>query len=335
MTGPSVSVLLPVHDAADTLATCLRSLTRQTVQDWECVLVDDGSRDGSLAIARRFAREDERIRVIERPHEGLVAALNAGIAHCRAPIVARMDADDWMHRERLAAQRDHLDRHPGLAAVGCGVRLFPREGLRDGRRRYEAWLDAFADPAAIWRERFIECPIAHPTLAIRRDALARLGYRDRGWPEDWDLLLRLLRDGPCVGIVPRRLLGWRDGPERLSRTHPRYALERFTACRAWHLARDFLAGHARYVLWGHGRTGRALRKALAALGRDVTAIVDVHPRRLGERIGGAPVIPPEALPTVRPARVVVSVAGAGPRQEIREAMDRMGFEEGDDYVCAA
>ncbi|MEZ4292145.1 MAG: hypothetical protein R3E53_17040 [Myxococcota bacterium] len=167
--------------------------------------------------------------------------------------------------------------------MGCGAAL-SREGLRDGRRRYEAWLDAFADPAAIWRERFIECPIAHPTLAIRRDALAQLGYRDRDWPEDWDLLLRLLRDGPCVGIVPRRLLGWRDGPERLSRTHP-FALERFTA---WRAARPRLPhGHARYVLWGHGRTGRALRKALAALGH-VAAIVDVHPRRLGGGSAGRP-----------------------------------------------
>ena len=148
-------------------------------------------------------------------------------------------------------------------------------------------------------------------------------------------MLRLLRDGPRVGIVPRRLLGWRDGPDRLSRRDPRYGLDRFTECRAWHLRRGPLANAPAYVLWGHGRTGRALRAALERLGARPAAIVEVHPRRLGETIAGAPVIPPEALPARPPYPIVVSVAGEKPRGEIRSALAAMRFREGIHFFCAA
>lgn len=333
--SPRVSILLPVWNAAATLAPALRSLLRQSEGDWECVLVDDGSTDGSLEIARTFGRQDGRIRVFSHPHRGLIPALQAGSAECRAPLVARMDADDWMHRGRLEHQAAALEANPGLDAVGCFPRLFPRRALTDGRRRYERWLQSLTGAAEIYRDRFIECPVAHPTLMIRRERLAALGYRDRGWPEDYDLVLRLLHRGPTLGNVPLRLVGWRDLPARLSRTDAHYALERFTECRAWHLSRDFLGEHAEYVLWGHGRTGRALRKALAALGHRPAAIVEVHPRRLGNTIHGAPVVPPEALETRTSLPILASVAGSSPRSEIRAALAAMNYRETIDFVCTA
>jgi hypothetical protein len=260
-----------------------------------------------------------------------------------------MDADDWMHRDRLHLQAQALEADPELEAVGSFVRIFPRSEMRDGRRDYETWLSEQKDPATIWRERFIECPIPHPTLAIRKVTLEELGYRDRLWPEDYDLLLRLLRRGPCVGNVDRRLLGWRDGPKRLSRTDARYAQARFTACRAWHLHRDFLATKPTYILWGHGKTGRALRRELSTLGHHASFIVDVHPRRIGERIGGTLVIAPEELARLSGHAnetnsqsaadpidlVIVSVAGRDPRNEIRSALNAIGLREGVGFVCAA
>lgn len=335
MTLPRVSVLLPVWNGVNTLAGCVESILRQSESALECVIVDDGSTDGSLALAQRLAARDRRIRVLERPHRGLVAALQEGAADCEAPVIARIDADDWMHRDRLALQLALLDARRDLAAVGSGVRIFPRRDLSAGRRAYESWLNSMQSPEILRRNRFIECPVAHPALTIRRKALEAHPYRDCGWPEDYDLVLRLLRAGPSIGFVPRRLVGWRDHAGRLSRTHPAYELERFTACRAWHLSRDFLAGAGEYVLWGHGRTGRALRQALAALGHHPVSIVEVHPRRLGNRIHGAEVIPPDAL-VERPRRpIVTSVAGAGPRAVIRAALERMGFTEDVDFVCAA
>jgi len=330
-----ISVLVPAFDAAATLATALASVARQRDAGWECVVVDDGSRDDTLAIARGFAAHDPRFVVLSAPHEGIVAALNRGLARCRGALVARMDADDWMHRDRLAAQRAAVAGDARLAAVGTHVRLFPRRTLRAGLRQYERWLNAIDSAARVRAEAFVECPVAHPTLAVRRTVLETLGYREMGWPEDYDLVLRLLAHGHEVGIVPRRLVGWRVRPESLTRTSPRYAIERFAACKAAFLAAGFLGARDEYVLWGYGDTGRGLRRALLEHGKRPTHVVEVHRGRLGNRIHGAPVITPDALAGLAALPVVVSVAHAGPRAEVRAWMTRHGRRETVDYVCAA
>lgn len=332
MGAPRISVLLPARDATATLAACLRSLRRQTLADWECIVVDDGSRDGTGRLA---AAADPRIRVVTLPPSGIVAALGAGLAHCRGRYVARMDADDVMHRERLVRQAAALDADPTLAAVGAHVRFFPRRAMTDGMRAYERWLTGVASPAAVCAEAFVESPVPHPTLCIRRDVLAAFGYHDRGWPEDYDLVLRLLAAGHRVGVVPRRLLAWRDGPARLTRTHGAYARDRLVACKAHYLATGLLAGSERYVLWGYGGTGRALRRALALHGRHPSHVVELHAGRLGNRIHGAPVIPPEALDGLPRGPLVASVAGAEARGRIRAFLAARGWVETRDFVCAA
>ena len=273
--------------------------------------------------------------MVRAPHEGIVAALNRGLTYCRGEYVARMDADDWMHRDRLAAQRAALAGDTGLAAVGSHVRLFPRRALGPGLRQYEQWLNAIDTAARVRAEAFVECPVAHPTLLVRRAVLETLRYRDAGWPEDYDLVLRLLAERHEVGVVPRRLVGWRVRPESLTRTSPRYAIQRFAACKAAFLATGFLGASDEYVLWGYGHTGRGLRRALLSHGKRPTHVVEVHPGRLGNRIHGAPVIPPDALASLRDRPVVVSVAHAGPRAEVRAWMARHGRRETVDYVCAA
>ena len=333
--SPRVSVLLPVHNAESTLSSCLRSLARQREERWECIAVDDGSSDASAAILRAAAARDARIKLIRRGHSGIVGALEAGLAHCRAPLVARMDADDVMHRDRLAAQCDRLDAEPRLAGVGCRVRIFPRDALTPGRRAYERWLNTIACPDDVVKESLVECPIAHPTLVIRRPILEALGYRDVSGPEDYDLILRLLGRGHALAVVPRRLLAWRDHPGRLSRTDPRYALERFTARKAAHLAEFVLGEDPEYVLWGYGETGRALRTALIVHGKRPGSIVELHPRRIGQRIHGAEVVSPDALRERARQMIVVSVAGAGPRAQIRAALREMGYAEPRDFVCTA
>ncbi len=332
---PEVSVLLPVRDAGDTLEACLRSVARQRGCRFECVVVDDGSTDRSGRIADAAARGDPRFRVLHRPPRGLVPALNEGLDHCTAPLVARMDADDLMHSRRLRLQADALAAHPGWVGVGCHVRLFPRAALRAGLRDYERWLHSVREAEQLRSERFIECPLPHPTWMLRRDAMRRRRYRDRGWPEDYDLLLRVLEEGATLGVVPRRLVAWREGPGRLWRRDPRYALERFGACRAHYLARGPLAVSELYHLWGYGETGKALRRQLAAHHKRPAAILELHPRRLGERIHGAPVLRPEALPELPRHPLLVSVAGAGPRAEIRAQLAGWGFREGVDFFCAA
>ena len=330
-----ISILLPVFNAAPTLGTCIRSIRRQRYLDWECVLVDDGSTDGSAQFARSVQDEDPRFVVVTRTHAGLIETLRAGIERCRGEFVTRMDADDWMHRDRLALQAQALQDDPSLDLVGTHVRIFPRGVLGDGSRQYERWLNSMRTSEDIRRERYVECPLAHPTWTVRRTTLERLGYRDQGWPEDYDFLLRLLEHGGRAGIVPERLVGWRHHADRLSRRDPRYSLTQFTACRAHFLASGFLKNNDGFLLWGYGQTGRALRRALVLHGKQLHGLIEVHPGRLGQKIHQAPVVAPEELDRLPRHPLIVSVAGAGPRNEIRRKLEQLDRVEGRDFVCAA
>jgi glycosyltransferase involved in cell wall biosynthesis len=332
-------VLMPVRNAAMTLGQALGSIRRQRGVDWECVVVDDGSSDDSRACLERAAALDPRIRFASQAPAGIVTALNHGLRLCRGEYVARMDGDDIMHRDRLQLQAQRLDESPDLAGVGCHVRIFPRPGQDTGRGQYEAWLNSLLTEGDVRRDAFVECPLAHPSLMLRREVLANYAYRERGWPEDYDLILRLLGDDRRLGVVPRRLLCWRDGASRLSRTSNDYSIDRFTACKAHFLASSQLAGQPQYVLWGYGKTGRNLARALARHGKHPIAIVELHPGRVGQRILGAPVLTPAELPALLASRgpfpIIVSVARPGPRGEVRSSLERLGFVELRDYVCAA
>lgn len=325
---------MPAWNATDTIRASLRSIQRQTLPSWECVVIDDGSGDDTVSAVRAFAALDRRIRLVTQPHLGLVAALNEGLRHVHAPLVARMDADDLMHRDRLLLQVSTLQRNPHLDAVGCHVRIFPRRGMSERLRAYEAWLNSLNTESDVARDAFVECPVVHPTLVMRR-GMAALQYEDRGWPEDYDLVLRALASGMRIGMTPRRLLAWRDGARRASRRDATYSMERFVACKAYYLAAGFLARADQYVLWGYGATGRMLRAALARRDRTPACIVEVKRSRIGQRIHGAPVIAIPELASLRGVPVVVSVARQGPRSEIRGALAAMNFIEGRDYVCAA
>lgn len=330
-----MSILLPVYDAAATLPGCLASIARQTERRFECVIVDDGSRDASRALAQDFATRDPRFRVISALHAGVAEASNRGLARCRAPFVARMDADDWMHRERLARQLAAFAADPSLDAVATHVRYFPREQMGKGLRSYEAWLNALSAPRRVREDAFIECPVANPTLMLRRERFRSLGYRSGDWPEDYDLVLRLLAAGGRIGVVPRRLHGWRLHAARLTHTSPVYANLRFTACKAHYLAHGLLAHHSSYLLWGYGRTGRTLARALRRYEKRPAKIVELHPGRLGQRIHGAEVIRPEALGPPAGLPLLVSVAGAQARALIRAELARRAWRECVDFVCAA
>ena len=135
--------------------------------------------------------------------------------------------------------------------------------------------------------------------------------------------------------VDRVLLTWLDHPGRHSRTHERYSPDAFLRCKAHHLARGPLRHSAEYLLWGYGETGKALRRALLAHDKRPAYVLELHPRRLGERIHGAPVVRPERLPALPLLPLVVSVAGAFAREEIRAQLAQMGRREGVDYVVAA
>jgi hypothetical protein len=329
---------MPMRDAAGHLAACLESVAAQTLEDHELVVVDDGSRDACAAMVAAAARRDPRVRLLRRPREGIVAALNQGLAAARAPLVARMDADDVMHPERLALQVAMLEGRPDLVLVASRVRAFPEAACSAGTREYLAWQNACIDPESVGTQIYVESPFTHPSVTFRRDVvLAAGGYHAGAFPEDYQLWLRLHAAGHGMSKVDRVLLDWRQHPGSLSRTDPRCAREAFDALRAAWLHRDPRLDPARpLVVWGAGRRTRRRCRWLLDQGRRVSAWVDIDPRKVGNRVQGVPVHPPQWLAARRGDRprpfVLGYVASHGARERIGQALEAMGYRAGADYL---
>lgn len=336
MRAPAVSVLMPAYNAMAYLCEAVESVQAQDFTDWELVAIDDGSQDKTLALLEKASAADTRIRVIPQPHRGLVAALNTGLAACRAPLVARMDADDRMHPTRLRRQAEFLATHPEVAVVGSLVECFPAEHIQEGLQRYQEWLNSLVTHEQIVRDLFVESPFAHPSVMFRREVVLRAGgYQDHGWPEDYDLWLRLFLAGVRFAKVPEVLHSWRDRPDRLTRTHEAYSLRNFRRLKIHYLGQCFLTGSTPVWIWGAGRGGKAWAAALEEAHIPIAGHVDIDPKKIGRTRRGRPVIAPSDLPPPGQHPVLVTVGVKGAREQIRSHLDRLGYVEGRHYVCVA
>lgn len=334
MTTPLCSVVLPVRDASDTLAACLDSIAAQTLEHFEIVAIDDGSRDATPTLLERYAHKDNRLRVIRNPNPGLVGALNAGLAAARSALVARMDADDLMHPERLHEQVTMMHKQTNLAVLGTQVELIESNVTGNGLREYIRWQNTCTDPREIANQRFVESPLTHPSTMLRRDAvIAEGGYRDGPFPEDYELWLRLLARGYVLGKVPRVLMSWRDGPARLSRTDPRCHRDAFDALRARYLAQiDAVTRADTLVIWGAGRKTRRRVAHLQSEGIHVDAWIDIDPKKIGNIIEGARVHEPSAIGSMTTPFVLSYVANHGARDDIAAHLTSLGMVEGRDWL---
>lgn len=193
--SPTVSVVLPTLDAEEHLGAALESLRAQTFGEFETVVVDDGSTDGTLDVVREFRGEGLGLRLVERDGEGgLPGALNAGVRAAEGRYVARQDADDRSRPGRLARQVAHLDANPDVALLGTSADLVDADGRTTDTRVVPARPTL---PDLLAKNRFV-----HGAVLARREALFEVGLYDERFrfSEDYDLWLRLARRYPVRNL---------------------------------------------------------------------------------------------------------------------------------------
>ena len=193
---PEISVVMPVYNAEPWLDEAIDSIKRQTLRQLELIIVDDGSTDASWSIACDAAAHDSRIRVYRRQHSGICAALNEGITLARAALIARMDADDVAHPERLEKQREFFANHPAVGAAGTWAAIIDEQGAQTGQ------LTPYADPDRLRDFLLHQNPFVHASMAVRGSVIQAVGgYRDivRG-AEDYDLWLRISEHADLANI---------------------------------------------------------------------------------------------------------------------------------------
>ncbi|MCB1875590.1 MAG: glycosyltransferase [Chromatiales bacterium] len=333
--SPAVSIVLPYRDARETLPEAVGSALAQTHGDFELLAIDDGSRDDGPRWLQAIAATEPRLRPLATAagERGLVSALNLGLRMARSQWVARMDADDRMHPQRLQRQLAHASSHPHWTLIACQARLFPEQIVQTGMREYMRWQNACLTPEQIATEIYVESPFVHPSVMFRRSHVLELGgYRPGDFPEDYDLWLRLHRAGRIMGKLPEILLDWRESPQRLSRTDPRCSRQAFDRLRARYLATDPRLKDRPLAFWGAGKSTRQRARHLMDLGYRPTAWIDIDPRKIGNRIDGIPVVPPAWLRQPGKPFVLGYVARHGAREIISTRLIGMSYRQGQDWL---
>lgn len=209
---PDVTVLTAVRNGARFLVEMILSIRAQTVGDWEHIIVDDASDDGSAAIVERESEKDGRLRLIRRSESGgPYVAANEGLRAAQGRYIARIDADDVAMPDRLAVQLDYMARHPDLRACGGFHRgLTERGRVFPGSRRFPVL------PGVVKWRLCLAADAAHSSAFVERSALVELGgYHPLPLAQDWRLWCELSRRG-WLGMVPEVVVYRRVHGERLS-----------------------------------------------------------------------------------------------------------------------
>lgn len=330
--SPLVSVVLPVRNGGKFLNEAVGSILSQVFENLELLLIDDRSTDDAISA---LDKSDRRLKVFTCKGRGVVDAFNTGFELARGEFVARMDADDISQPERIQCQLEYMENNPTMDLCGCCVDIFSDTGIKGGLARYQAWLNSVREPQQVHQQIFIESPLPNPGLFFRKTVLSQLnGYRNTGWPEDYDLLLRADAAQMRMGKPEPVLLRWREHESRLTHTDPLYDREKFMRAKSHFLVKHRLQGRP-VIIWGAGPTGRLMFDLLTAEGANLEGFIEVHPRRIGGLKRGLPVWPIDRIKTLGNAMLLVAVGAAGAREEIAHYLHKHQKSPGEDYLFVA
>lgn len=203
-------VLMSAYNDEKYICQAIDSILGQTYADFEFIIVDDGSSDATGAMLRAYAGKDERVRLLRSDtNRGLASALNFGLSHTNADLVARMDADDISLPDRLEKQMRYLSQHPEVCVLGTYCEDIDENGDHTGRiRRMPTGIAKNAD--LVWTN-----PVIHPSIVFRREPILSLGgynamLRRR---QDYDLWFRVVAQGLKIDNLPEVLLLYRETTE--------------------------------------------------------------------------------------------------------------------------
>jgi glycosyltransferase involved in cell wall biosynthesis len=271
---PRLSVVMPVHNGGRFLHESIQSIVRQTFSDFEFVILDDCSTDGSSKILRDWEKQDGRIKVFASRHKlGLSASSNAVVLKAAAPNVARMDADDVSHPDRLRRQLHVFENYPDVVAVGCLSDGIDAEGRRTRPR--DRW-------RIVRHSRYV--PFPHGSAMFRREAFEKIsGYREQlNAGEDQDFFFRMTTLGRVV-TLPDVLYHYRyhsDNATALTGAQAVHAIRNNPQRNGQELAALYMLGAMR--LWA-GKRPDVLGQMLAtrALHWDLRSLIAFTSAALG------------------------------------------------------
>ncbi|WP_405293409.1 glycosyltransferase [Algibacter sp. Ld11] len=332
MQKPLVSILIPFKNTGTYLKPCLTSIINQSYTNWELLIIDDGSTDNSFEIVNSFALKDARIQLYKNIGNGIINALQLAFSKSTGELITRMDSDDIMQPNKIEVLANNLMAY-GKQHVALGlVNYFAEDGIKDGYKSYELWLNGLTKTGANFTEIYKECVIPSPCwMVYRSDFIACDAFNPNLYPEDYDLAFRFYKHEfkciPCNEV----LHNWRDYNTRTSRTHVHYAENHFIDIKLKYFLELDYNPEKILVIWGAGKKGKNIAKKLIEKNMAFEWICD-NPNKIGRDIYGVILKPFNYLSEVAQAQSIITVANKTEQKEILEYMNGLNLKPITDYV---
>ncbi len=332
---PKISVILPFYNAEATLERAIQSIISQSFTDFECILINNNSTDTSEQIAHKFVVADKRVKLISEKKQGVMFASNAGWDVSKGEYIARMDADDWSHPDRLKLQSEFLDLNPDYGVVASLVKHVCHSEYTGGMERFVEWSNSIITYQEILNNRFIELPIVNPTAMWRREVATKNGmYLSGSFPEDYEMWLRWLENGVKICKLDKVLLNWHDSDDRLTRTDSIYSDNSFYKIKTKYLAKWLKTNnpfHPKVAVWGASKISRRRARLLESHGIEICCYIDTKKgRQLDHSIYYY-----QDIPSPEEIFVLTYIKQVEHREEIREFLPQKGFEEGKNFLLVS
>ncbi|MEZ4971164.1 MAG: glycosyltransferase family 2 protein [Flavobacteriaceae bacterium] len=308
MDNNSVSILIPFKNTAEFIPDCIQSIIDQTYDEWEILAVNDHATDNSLNIINSYAQKDARIKVLENEGKGIIEALRTAYFHSNGTYITRMDSDDIMSPNKLEIMVNSL-KNSGLGHVALGkVKYFSTEGVGEGYKSYEKWLNRLTEKGSNYSEIYKECVIPSPCWMVNRKDLEKAGsFSSNRYPEDYDLAFRFYGQG--LKCIPTNdlLHYWRDYGHRTSRTSEHYAQNYFLDIKLYYFLKLDRNDYSPLVLWGAGKKGKTLAKKLLKKNIVFTWVCD-NSNKIGLDIYGKKMDHYTEITKLEKAQIIITVA---------------------------
>lgn len=331
---PKVSVILPFYKAGIEFDKAVQSIAEQGFTEWELLLISNNANTEALEIARKWIQADARIKLLHEPEQGIAVALNTGLKQAKGDYIARMDADDISQVSRFEKQLAFLDNHPDTDVVSTQTKILSSLPDSRGYSLFVDWQNSIITAEQHSVLRFIESPLAHPSVMFRRNLIDKFGFYDTGnVPEDYELWLRWLHHGVKFYKIPEPLLIWTDHEKRLSRNHENYSREAFYTIKCHYLAkwiRQTVPIEKKIVVCGSSKICRKRAALLTEAGINIYGFTDVNPRRRKQ----ADFVDYTLLSEPASWFLVNFISKRGVGESIRRHFTALGFKEGRGFILA-
>jgi len=330
---PKISIILPYFNAEKTLKRSVVSILQQAFMNFELLLVNNNSTDNSFEIAVELAKKDSRIILLYEKNQGVVFATQKGFDNSKAKLIARADADDFWHKDKLLFQYKFLIKNINIDVVSCRVN-FIGDTKNDGMLTFVNETNEYLKHEDIAINRFSELQVINPTIMFRKEVALKYGlYKEGDFPEDYEMFLRWIEAGVKYHKLSEYLLDWYDSETRLTRTDKRYSFEAFYKIKSSYLFNYLKENnpHFPYVaIWGAGKRTKRRTKGLKYLGIKIKFFIDVDKNK----INGKEVIFYKDIPKKGKAYIVSFVNNRGIRKEIKYYLLSKKYSLAEDFIIA-